>query len=252
MKKYLPYANYLAAGAGILAALLRQWTLVAGRDEKGLYPAAHPGWIGYLLVMAAAVVVIYLMTRDCGKNGTCQTNFPVGIFPILGQLAAACGIVICCLPLLQGRLFDLICGILGLCAAGALLMLSWQRFQQRPPFAPAYLLPCLFFAAQLFRLGKQYGTETQLLCFLPQFLACAASALASYELMGCSAEDGSRKKSLFWSLSAAALCFAAVPGASWMYSAVGLWHLLDHCTLSEPAEELPKEETVAEIEETDL
>lgn len=252
MKKYLPYANYLAAGAGVLAALLRQWTLVAGQDETGLYPAAHPGWIGYLLVMAAAVVVIYLITRDCGKNTTGQPLFPVGIFPILGQLAAACGIVIYCLPLLQGSRIELICSILGLCAAGALLVLSWQRFQQKPPFAPAYLLPCLFFALLLFRLGRQYGTETQLLCFLPQFLACAASALASYELMGCCAEDGSRKKSLFWSLSAAALCFAATPGASWMYTAVGLWHLLGHCTLTEPAAEESKEEIVEETEETDL
>lgn len=252
MKKYLPYANYLAAGAGVLAALLRQWTLVAGRDKTGLYPAAHPGWIGYLLVMAAAVVVIYLMTRNCGKNGTCQALFPAGIFPVLGQLAATSGIVVHCLPLLQSNRMGLICGILGFCAAGALLVLSWQRFQQKPPFAPAYLLPCLFFAMQLFLMGKQYSTETQLLCFLPQFLACAASALASYELMGCSAEDGSRQKSLFWSLSAAALCFAATPGASWMYAAVGLWHLLGHCSLAEPTEELPKEETVEEIEETDL
>lgn len=233
MKKYLPYANYLAAGAGVLAALLRQWTLVAGRDEKGLYPAAHPGWICYLLVMTAAVVLFFLMTRDCGKNGSCQTDLPVGIFPVLGQLAAACGIAVHCLPLLQGSRIDLICGILGLCAAGALLVLSWQRFQKKPPFAPAYLLPCLFFALQLFRLGRQYGTETQLLCFLPQFLACAASALASYELMGCSAEDGSRQKSLFWSLSAAVFCFAAVPGGSRFFLFLGLWHLLGHCTLTE-------------------
>lgn len=244
MKKYLPYADYLAAGAGILAALLRQWLLVTGMDSKGLYPAAHPGWIGYLLVMVAAIALFFLLTRTCSDSTGWENNFPTGSFPILGQMAAACGIVIYCLPLLQSDGMGLICSILGLFAAGALLVLSWQRFQQKPPFAPAYLLPCLFFALQLFLLGKQYGTETQLLCFLPQFLACAASALASYELMGFAAEAGNRRKSLFLSLSAAALCFAAAPGAHWMYAAVGLWHLLGHCTLSEPATETaePNEE----------
>lgn len=246
MKKYLPFADYLAAGAGILAALLRQWALVAGPDDRGLYPAAHPGWIGYLLVMAAAIAGLCLLTRGCGGRTGWENNFPTGAFPILGQMAAACGIMIYCLPLLQSNRMELICGILGLCAAGALLVLSWQRFQQKLPFAPAYLLPSLFFALQLFLLGKEYSAETQLLCFLPQFLACAASTLASYELMGFGAEAGNRRKSLFLSLSAAALCFAAAPGAHWMYAAVGLWHLLSHCTLAEPAGEAAEADTAEE------
>lgn len=246
MKKYLPFADYLAAGAGILAALLRQWLLVTGVDSKGLYPAAHPGWIGYLLVMAAAIAILFLLTRTCGQRTGWENNFPTGSFPILGQMAAACGIAIYCLPLLQGNRMELICGISGLFAAGALLVLSWQRFQQKPPFAPAYLLPCLFFALHLFLLGKQYRTETQLLCFLPQFLAYAASALASYEQMGFAAEAGNRRKSLFLSLSAAALCFAAAPGTHWMYAAVGLWHLLGHCTLTEPIEETAEAESPEE------
>ena len=242
MKKYLPYANYLAAGAGVLAALLRQWTLVAGTDAKGLYPAAHPGQIGYLVVMTLAIAAFFLLTRHCKDGSDWKRDFPTGPLPILGQLAAACGIAIYSLPLLQSHRIGMICGILGFCATGALLVLSWQRFQQKPPFAPAYLIPCLFFALQLFLLGKQYSAESQLLCFLPRFLACAASTLSSYERMGMAAEAGNRRKSLFLSLSAAALCFAATPGAHWMYAAVGLWHLLDLCNFTEPTEEAPTEE----------
>lgn len=235
MKKLLPYANYLAAGAGIAGALLRQWTLVVGPDSRGLYPAAHPGWIGYLLIILAAAAALFLMIRGCGKNGTA---LPSGFFPLLGQAAAACGILLYSLPLLaQGGMLNLLGGLLGLCAAGTLAVVAWQNVQQKAAFVPAYLVIALFFALQLFLVGKQFGTETQLLRFLPQMLALGASALAAYELMGVGAGCVNGAKSLFWSLSAALLCFAAAPGAHWMYAAVGLWHLLGHCTLTAPAAE---------------
>jgi hypothetical protein len=245
MKKYLPYANYLAAGAGVLAALLRQWTLVAGTDAKGLYPAAHPGQIGYLVVMTLAIAAFFLLTRHCKDGSDWKRDFPTGPLPILGQLAAACGIAIYSLPLLQSHRIGMICGILGFCATGALLVLSWQRFQQKPPFAPAYLIPCLFFALQLFLLGKTHGNETQLLRILPQVLAFALSALASYELTGFGLGIGNRSRSLLWSLCAASLCFAAVPGGNLFFLGLGLWHLLSHCSLTEPAEEEPQEATAA-------
>ena len=243
MKKYLPHANYLAAGAGILAAVLRQWTLVVGTDDKGLYPAAHPGWIGYLAVMAAAISVFFLLARNCGKNGTWQANFPAGIFPVLGHAIAACALGIYSLSLMgTDQHLNTAAGLLALCSGTALVAAAIQISQRKAPHLLCYLLPCLFFALQLFRMGKQSGTETQLLHFLPQFLACAASALASYELTGFSAEEGNRRKSLFLSLSAAALCFAAVPGAHWLYAALGLWHLLGHCSLIEPADEDAEQE----------
>lgn len=251
MKKYLPYANYLAAGAGVVAALLYKWALSAGTDGKGLYPAAHLGWIGYLVVMVAAIVLIFLMTRSCGKNGSWNANFPGGILPALGQLAAAFALALYGVSrLVLGETMHFASSILALGSAVALVAVSIRQLQKKSVPSPLFALPCLFFALQLFLLGKQYGTETQLLGYLPQFAACAASSLASYELIGFGVEDGSRKKSLFWSLTAAALCFAA-GSSQWTFAALGLWHLLGHCSLTEPpavTEEEPKEEP----EETDL
>lgn len=252
MKKYLPYANYLAAGAGVAAALLYKWALSAGTDDKGLYPAAHPGWIGYLVVMVAAIVLFFLMTRSCGKNGSWNANFPGGILPVLGQLAAACALVLYGIPrLAPGEVMHFASGMLALGSAVALAAVSIRQLQQKSVPSSLFALPCLFFALQLFLLGKQYGTETQLLGYLPQFAACAASSLASYELIGFGVEDGNREKSLFWSLTAAALCFAAM-SSQWMFAALGLWHLLGHCSLAEPI--VIQEETTEEAaeEETEL
>ena len=261
MKKYLPYANYIAAAAGGIGALLRWWVLSAGMDASGLSPAAHPGWIGYLLVMAAATAVFFLLTRDCGKNGSWSGNFPR--FPVkgtprthldiakfcfrcAGYAFAALGILLSCQAMAPGAdnlqaiayWGGLLCGIV-------MLILCAQFCAGKTPTALLHLLPCLYFALQLFLLGKNHGNETQLLRILPQVLAFALSTLASYELTGFGLGIGNRSRSLLWSLCAASLCFAAVPGGNLFFLGLGLWHLLSHCSLTEPAEEEPQEETAA-------
>lgn len=250
MKKYLPYVNYIAAGAGVLGALLRRWTLSGGADGRGLYPAGHPGWICYLALISAALIAIFLMTRKCGEASDWASNFPGGILPALGHVLAAGGIGLHSVSQLQstGTLHFLSCW-LGFFAAAALLVLAWQNFQKKPPMSMAYLLPCLYFGLQLFLLGRTFSTETQLLRFLPQLLAMGASALASYQFWGFAVGLGNREKSLFWSLSAACLCLSAAPDAHVMYALVGLWHLLSHCALTvapiapEQPPEAPEEKT---------
>ena len=252
MKKYLPYANYLAAAVGIAGALLRQSLLVVGPNSQGLYPAGHPGWIGYLVVMILGVATIYLLSRQGSKNCPWEGNFSASIFPVMGNVLAAVGIGMCALPLLtQSQTLSLLCGGLGIAAASALLVIAVQQFRRQTPPALLYLLPCLFFGLQLLLLSKSSSTETQPLLYLPQVLALAASSLASYELTAFGAELGNRPRSLFWSLSAAALCLAAVPGANYSFALLGLWHLMSHCTFTEPATPINPTESIEETNETD-
>lgn len=238
MKKYLPYADYLAAGAGVLGALLRQWSLSAGPDGRGLYPAAHPGWIGCLVVVTAAVAVLFLMTRKPTENRAWAPNFPAHAPVVLGHAAAACALAAHSLSLLASDgLLSGVVGLLALASAVALAAVAVRQSQKKAPPALAYLLPCLFFCLRLFLLGKEHSTQTQLQLILPQFIATAASALASYQLWGFSVDAGNRARGLFWSLSAAVLCFAAAPGGHWVYAALGLWHLLGRCAPDAPQEE---------------
>lgn len=271
MKKYLPYANYLAAACGIAAGLLQKWALSGGADSKGLYPAAHPGWIGYLVVSIAATVALFLMTRHCGKNGSWSANFPCDLketdnfylgfakicFRGAGYALAAVGVGIYSIRLTPGvSTLQAISYWGGFLCAAALLLLSAQCFCRKAPTPLIHLAPCLFFTLQLVLMGKQYGNETQLMVYLPAFVAFGVSALASYELAGFAVADGNRKKSLFLSLTAATLCFAAAVGGQPIFAALGAWHLMSHCSLTEPAEEEPVEEPVEEpkeeTEETEL
>ena len=248
MKKIYPYMNYIVAAAGVASALMRNWALSAGTDRNGLYPAGHPGWIGYILVSLALLAGAFLLSRTAEADGSWQRNFPrPTIFRGAGYALAAIGVLLYGLNLsatgdfLQTAIYwgSFLCG-------AALLLLSAQVFFEKTPLFLAYPVICLYFALQVFAIGKDFGAEPEMLRFLPQLFAVAASALASYQLWGFSAQMGNRQKSLFWSWCAAYFCLAAAPGNHMVFIALGLWHLLSHPVLSLP----PVEEAGSTPEET--
>ena len=248
MKKIHPFTTYIIAAAGTLSALLRAWLLSAGTDRKGLYPAAHIGWIGYVVLSLAVLAGAFFLSRTFESESGWQRNFPrPHIFRSAGYAIAASGVLLYGLTLSTGA--DLIQTALYwgsfLCGA-ALLMLAAQIFCGKTPSALAYPVICLYFALLLFTFGKDFGAEPEMLRFLPQLFAVAASALAAYQLWGFSVQMGNRQKSLFWSWCAAYFCLAAAPGNHMVFIALGLWHLLSHPVLSLP----PVEEAGSTLEET--
>ena len=165
------------------------------------------------------------------------------------------------LPLLTGMsdVLGRISGLLGLLSALALVVVGWHRLKGKQPVVPAHVLPCLYFVVLTFKMARQFGAEPELIRFLPQFLAVAASALASYQLWGFDVGAGNRRKSLFWSLTAGYFSLVAIPGGGLLYGAMALWHLTGHCALqgqshrcAAPAEEEPHTDMPPLTEENDL
>ncbi len=264
MKKHLNYSTLFAAIAGVLGALLHRWVLSAGVDSNGLYPAGHPGWVGYLVLSVAAMAALWLATREVGEDPTWKWNFPYDLsgdntprfylgfakiaFRASGYALAGVSIGIHTKFMLPGA--DLLSTAVywgGFASMAVLLILSVQCFAGKPPVAIAHMVPCAYFMLLLFLMGKDFSAEPELLRFLPQVAAIAASALACYQLWGFAVDSGNRKTSLFWSLSAAYLCLAAIP-ASKLYIGLALWHLLSHCTLALPPV-APEETAETPIEE---
>ena len=252
MKKIYSYANYFVAAAGVLSALLRAWVFSTGTDFNGLYPGGHPGWIGYVVITLALLAGLVLLSRTEEQDSTWQRNFPrPTILQGAGYALAGVGVLVYGLSLSANA--DLLqqasywsCFLCG----AALLMLSAQAFFHKPPVALAYPVICLYFALQVFVIGKDFGAEPELLRFLPQLFAVAASALAAYQLWGFSVGMGNRQKSLFWSWCAAYFCLAAAPGNHIVFITLGLWHLLSHPVLHLPPVEEPEPipEEIAESE----
>ena len=249
MKKYLQYANYFVAATGVMGAFLLKSLLRAGTDHKGIYPSAHPSWIGYLLLSAATIAILWLATRGEENDPTWQRNHPKT--PLQKVLFSA-GYVLCAAAIgLYGKniqpitLLDKAAYWGSFTALAALAVLAVQYFAGKTPTAFLHLIPCLYMAVLLFLLSKANSAETELLRFLPQMFALAASALASYQLWGFAVGCGDREKSLFWSLSACHLCLAAAGGGNVLFTGLALWHLLSHPVLVLP----PVEEEIIETEE---
>ena len=260
MMKYLRYARYVVLGTGALGLLLRLWLLQTGTDARGLYPAGHISQI-LLLLMTLATLAFLLLTRSTGTGGHFASNFPKSVLTAAGNWVTALLLVWVNLPLLTGQsdVLSRIGGILGLFAALALGLVGWHRLQGKQLVVPAHVLPCLYFLVLTFGLARQFGSEPELIRFLPQFLAVAASALASYQLWGFDVGAGNRRKSLFWSLTAGYFSLVAIPGGGLLYLALAVWHLTGHCALqgqplrvAEPAEEEPHNDMPPLTEESDL
>lgn len=234
MKKIRPYAKWIAAAAGLLAGGLRLWTLSVGLDDKGLHPAGHPGWIGYLVLSFVLIGLFFWLSR-LEQTDACAVPSP--IFSYIFQGIAALGMVLYCFARLgEGDGSFHVFQYIGLVSAAALLLGLYQKIKKQPVFFLTWALPCLYFALELFSLNRIFSGETQLLLYVPQIIAMAAAALSCYGLWGQSVGLDREKNRLFWQCCAGYLCIAASPGAHIMYACVGLWLLSAHAEAAPAAE----------------
>lgn len=221
MKKIRPFAPLMAAAAGLVGALLRLWFLSGGVDERGLYPSGHPGWVLYLIFSGGMVLLLWFVSR---ADAPAPRTTPA--VSLVGRALALVGLLFYNIPQLTGGdILDMVIGLVGLAAALALIPTKGQLSGEKSPHFIAYALPCLYFVLQLFTVNQGNGGETEFALFLPQILALAAAALASYQLWGNSVKLDEEKNRLFWQCAAGCLCLAAAPGSHWMYACVGLWLL---------------------------
>ncbi len=232
MKKLRPYMKWMAMAGGVLAGGLRQWTLSAGENSQGLFPANHPGWIGYLLLSAVVVALFWWLSRQKAAEAVPPRG------TVYLSAVAALGLIVYNFSALQNaNAITLVACLLGFAAAAALLLDIQKQRKSAAPFSAAFALPCLYFALEIFLLNQTFSGETELLRFIPQILALAAGALACYQLWGKSVGLDSANKRLFWQCCAGYLCIAAAAGCHIMYACVGLWLLFRTDAL--PVQEQP-------------
>lgn len=237
MKNCKPILPYIAAVGGVLAACLLQWTLSVGVDEKALYPAHHAGWIGYLLLSVAMVLLFLLVSRTDGSSAA-----PLKKTGLALHLLAALGIFAYSLNSINGaELFQLIVSCFGFISAAAMLLGLVQQLKKQTVSTLTYALPCLYFVLLMFQSNLVNGGEPELIRFLPQFLAITAAALACFQLWGKVVGLDNEKNRLFWQCLAGYLCIAATPGGHIMYAFVGVWLLIGSFETAVTEESAPAE-----------
>lgn len=228
MKKYLRYMDGIVMLCGAVGMLLRLWLLLAGTDAKGLYPANHPAWILLCVFSVLTAAFIWLMSRHTGNNRNYRSNFPPSLLGAAGSAIAAVGLAVTgSATLSNGDVLSTLAGILGLLSAAGLLLAAWNRYRGQRIHFVCHMLPCLFFTAYMFLLGRELGSEPETQRYLFRFFATVAMVLACYQLWAFDVNQGNRQKNLFWSLIAAYLCLVAMPGSTqWpLYLTSAVWLL---------------------------
>ena len=271
MKKLLRFADCFVLLAAIIGCLLRLWLQNTGVDQKGLYQTGHPAWILLCVVSVVIVAFLWFVTREAGDDRRYSENFPRsttgGVTHILMALVLTyVGIT----ELLDttGTL-DQLTAIACLLSAVMLGATALERFGGHQPAMFLHLIPCIFFALRLFQTGRNLGTEPEVCTFLFGFLAAVSMVLAFYYLWAFDMNMGNRRRSLFWSLSAAYFCLVTTfeSAGSWVqYMVFAAFLLSNLCQLKylpapetavetaqeahAPAEEIAEVEEITEAEET--
>jgi hypothetical protein len=252
MRKYLQYANLMVLGAGAAGMLLMLWLFSAGTDERGLYPANHPGWVLLWILTGLVVAFMWLLSRQAGLSRNYRQNFPASLPAALGCLAGAVGMLTGAFDALEDK--DLLHILTGVCGIGGCLSLLWCgfcRFQGMKSRLPVHVLPCFFFALELFVLGQEFGAEPEMCRYLYRFFAAVALVSACYWRWSFDVGLGRRTLCLFWCLVAGYCSLIAVAGLDqWLlYGGAGIWMLTNLPKLEYlPKQNQPRQESEPEKE----
>ena len=258
MKQLLRFANLIALAAGGIGMLLMLWLYAGGTDDRGLFPAKHPGWILLLIFTAVMVAVFFLLTRQVGSSNNYRSNFPASWLGALGCLAGGVGLLIASVDAFQinsrvttveNPMLGIIVGVLGAVGGALLFWAAWCRRQGHKSMVPPHILPSFFFALRLFLLGQTLGAEPEMQRYLFSFLANLSLLPACYWLWSFDVNMGRRPHCLFWCLTAAYCNMVAAIGSNlWiMHLCLAAWLLTNLPRLKY----LPKKQRPAPVETTE-
>lgn len=248
MKKYLRYADVLTLFLGVVGLLLHLLLKLGGTDERGLYPAHHPAWIGLCVLSLLVVAVLFLITKQAGTEDRYAPNFSRSVPGAVGCGLAAVGVLVTAVDTLSTDVLSLVVAVLGMAGAAGLAVAAYCRAVGKKPHFACFAALCGFFALRVFLLGRVLGAEPEACRYLFELLASLAMAPACYYLWGFAVDLGNRSKSLFWSLTAAYICMVAVLyRESWLLHASCAVFLLSNLCPLQIMDKLPEP---AEAEES--
>lgn len=232
--------------AGILGLILRAWLFFDGTDEKGLLIASHPANALTFILTAIVLAVLFVCIRPLNAVDRYQQLFPGSIFPAVGYIAAAAGIIWVNFRDLHLRTdaITMISLVLGVLAVVSLLVLAYCRFKRIRPVCYFHVLVTVYLMFHLISQYRLWSAEPQLQVYFFPLLASVFLMLAGYHSAVLDARKSGRRWFVFCNQGALFCCCLSLWGDSWLfYLTMGFWMLAGLCTLetqdpSAPAEEV--------------
>lgn len=217
---------------GLLSFYLHRTMVHTCIDSKGLLIDGNlPGRLLWVVGIAMGLL-LGLMVRTVGGNGSYEDNFPRSLPS--GLLATAGGALM--LTAVRAMTFDAPWQFwLGIAAGIAMIAAGVLRcFGRRPPFL-LHGLVCLFMINVLIRNYQRWSADPQLHDYAYQLLAGVLLMLAAFHRTCCDAGLLQRKKLITTCLTAAFCCLASLGDALMprFYLGSALWALGSVCNVAQ-------------------
>ena len=236
MKKYLTYNNlpWAVLAAGFLGMLLRLW-LMSTKNELGFINRFHISAILILILTAAVVAALLILTRPLTQANKYSFNFPASVVGAAGALGASVCIAICSVMELTtaGDALQIISALTGILSALALLFAGHCRKNGLHPNVLTHVVICVYLMLHLICMYRQWSSDPQLYDYCFQLLAIVCAMLAAYHRATFDANFGKRHSYVFYNLSAVYFCVISLSERGWLfYLALGCWLFTDLCNLT--------------------
>lgn len=232
----------LAAGTGALVFALRVILEHQARESSGLLLRGHPITVAVcaLLLLVAAALTLGILPL-AGSNDYAK-NFTASPLAAVGCLAAALGSLLTVLTAQTQDTTTLVWKVMGILAAGGMLVAGWCRWQGKQPSVLCYLSACLFLLSHLVAHYRGWCADPQVMDYLTDLLAVITMMLFCYYCAAFSADNGARRMQLGTGLLSLCYGIAALWKGQciWLYLGYAIFAATNLCALTPaPREDAP-------------
>lgn len=227
----LPVLTALCAALGLICLCVRQWLLRSGTDEKSLLVPGHVGTLLSILLLAAALCVVFLALRQqqvyCFRN--CATSIVSMVFFAIGYGTTAWKLIAH-----PSQTLSVITGILGILSALCTLCIAFALYRKSKLHPFVYCPPAVFLMFFLVCRYQQWSSEPELQRYLFQLLSVVSLMVSAYHRAALEADKKGARSYLLVSRAALFFCIAAIPGSIYgiLYGCCAVAIILDGFTVS--------------------
>ena len=238
--KYLPFIS-LILGLGALFCRYRLFT--TGIDDRGLIRTDHiANPLTYILI-AVALLLVFLCTRPAPKTATWGRVFRPSPIAFAGSCLATMGLAYTAMAERGGEgILPILLICLGIAATLSVGLSGLFRYQKKAPKMAFHVIVTLYMMLHILSQYRGWNFEPQLQQYLPQLLASVFLMLCAYHRAALDAGEGNLRSYLFFNYGAVFFCLLSVCSATPVfYLAMAIWTVTQRCDPLSPAPmELPE------------
>lgn len=238
MKKRFHKLILITLLLGIAGAAAQFWLLRTGLDEKGLFMLPHPAVFIGLGIALAAVIWMFLNTRNILPMSDYTETFPASRLAAFATIVYALGLLVSSVSFWMGSTAFLFrfCCITGIVAAAALIYTALQRLQRPQYSSLTMVIVTVHWMLRLVCRYQMWMTQPQVQWYLYPLLLHVCLMLTFFYRAFPKQRSPHLRRYIRFCLTSLLLSCLAFPGSqdSLLYLCVAVYLLAELYTLRLP------------------